>query len=245
MKTLVFAALGAVAAASVAQAAVTQNNEANDQIWTQPGFSAGGTELYDQRSLTITGSQGLTIDSVRVLLDTSGTFDDSLAIDIDADGTIDFVASQSDAYATTGVNNYSPWVGASPYTLDMTITSTGTTIKAFWGGVEINVGAVNGFNNASSFTLLDWGLIGAGSNEIPTDNFTSTSMRLGSVNESGPSGNNMSFNIDAVVIKDTSGGTTVYDPDGDGVPAQAVPEPGSSLLVGISGAMALLRRRRA
>lgn len=245
MKNLTTLAISSVLLTSAANAAVTQIKDADNVVWTQPGFSAGGsTEQYDERSLHITDSQGLTIDSIRIILDTTGNFDDSLAVDIDADDTIDFIASQSDAYATAGVSGYSPWNNAEPFTLDFTITATGTTMKAYWGGDEINVGGVNGFNNVSSYTLADWGLGGAGSNEILSNNFTSTGIRLGSVNETGPSSSALDFDIDAVVIKDTSGETTVFDPDGDGVP-QAVPEPSSALLVALAGLLGIMRRRRA
>lgn len=132
-KKIIPLGLASIALASQANAAlnVIQNDVSNNTAWTQAGFSAAGsTELYDERSLTINDGQGLTITSIQILLDTTGTFDDSLAIDIDADGTIDLISSQSDAYATAGVGsgNYQPWVTASPFTLSATITSTGTTI---------------------------------------------------------------------------------------------------------------------
>ena len=232
--------LGSVASLSAA-INVTQSLDADNVGWPDvPAISVGGTELYDARSLTIEGASGLAVESVRIFLDTSGTFDDSIAMDIDGDGTIDFATTQDDAYNTAGIGSgvYAPWVDASPYTFDAVITATGTTLASYWNGVEIIQGAGSGaagFNNAAGFTLEDWGFNAGGI--IPSADFTTGVMRLGNLNTDGISGHDISFSFDAVVILDTDGNQHVFDPDGDGVPSSvpsAVPEPGTvALLMGM------------
>ena len=241
-------ALGTLTQASVV---VTQNIDADDVTWTRAGFTDPDpldplVEKYDQRSLSISGAKDLVLQSVRIILDTSGVFDDSLSVDIDADGTIDFIASQEDAYnnPATGVGVYTPWVSALPFTLEALITLTGTTITAYWNGIEIDAGVVSGLDDVANYTLEDWGNGSiSGDGTITDDVFLSEAIRVGNLNEAGPSAHDMSFSIDALVLKDDTGEEYVFDPDNDGIPS-SVPEPSSSSLLLISGALACFRRKR-
>jgi hypothetical protein len=246
--TSVLLALFAIQTASHA-IVVSTESVADNVAWTQtPSYTiAGSSNLYDSRALSIQDAGGLTVESVRIRLDTTGTFDDSLAMDIDADGIIDFVSTQDDAYDTAEIGQgvYTPWVDASPYVLDAIITQTGTTLVTYWNGVEINVGEGSpdtGFNTTSSFTLEDWGFGADGT--IIGDDFTTQEIWLGSINTDGPENHDISFTFDAVVIRDTSGNQYIFDPDGDGVPS-SVPEPSSSaLLIALGiGSMTVLRRK--
>lgn len=243
-------ALSSIALITSANAAisVTQNDVSNNTAWTSPSFSAGGTELYDERSLTINDAQGTTVEFIQIILDTTGNFDDSLALDIDADGTIDFISSENDAYnnPSTGSGTYTPWNDASPFTLSAIITKTGTTVKAYWDGIEIDAGVATGIAFNKSFTLQDW----AGATNMNADglilnnNFTSGVIRLGSLNEHGPSEHGLTFDLDTVVLKDSNGDFHTFDPDGDGVSSQAVPEPSSSALLLLGAGLGLARRKR-
>ncbi|MFC5050100.1 PEP-CTERM sorting domain-containing protein [Rubritalea spongiae] len=250
-----------ILASSAYAVTITQNDVSNNQAWNLSGFSQGGTELYDERSLTIDGANGYELQEVRIILDTTGNYDDSIGIDMTADGVIDFLATQTAAYATPGIGsgkgNYQPWVDATPFGLDARITSAGTTIVATWNGVEIILTGnrtsdpSGGFNDISGFTLQDWSNGNIDNNgTITSNNFTSTILRLGSLNDDGPSSHGLSFDIDAVVFKDKDGETTVFDPDGDGVPptvggsTTAVPEPSSVSLLLLGASAALFRRKR-
>ena len=120
-------------------------------------------------------------------------------------------------------------------------------MKTYWNGVEIILdedgenGLSGGFNHAENFTLEDWGLSVTGA--IPRNNFTSTIIRLGSLNDSGPSGHDLSFSIDAVVIMDDMDTQYVFDPDGDGLPA-SVPEPSSLACILLMATASLCKRQR-
>lgn len=228
-------------------ASVITNTNNSDEDWEVTGFSVGGEEQYDETTLSIIDAAGLKLDSVRIVFDLSGTYDDSLTIDIQGDGVIDYVASQPDAYATPGVGrgsgNYQPWIDASPATIDILITATGTTVTTSWNGVEINVDAVNDFTNTiSSFTLEHWGLNADGT--VPDNNFTSTGLRIGNLNSDGPGGHNLTYNYDALVLRDHLGNPMVFDPDGDGLPPTvSIPEPSSTISL-LLGSILLIHRKR-
>ena len=222
---------------------VTRIDVADNVDWTLAGFSeAGSTEKYDERQLHIVGGAGLTIDKIELILDTTGTFDDSIAMDIDADGTIDFLRSQSDAYATPGIGEgpYTPWVDASPYTFDAIITTTGTTLKSYWDGVEIlpnATGSSQGFFTKGGFTVADF--LGVAGGIIPLNDFYSNKIRLGSLNDVGPSGHDISFNFETVLFTDSDGNTYTF------TGTDLVPEPTSGLLLlAFAGVTAFARRRK-
>lgn len=121
---------------------------------------------------------------------------------------------------------------------------SGTSLATYWNGVEIDAraGIIAGFNNVRTFTFSDWGFGPGGT--VVGDDFTSGEMRLGNINIAGPGGHDIAFAYDAVVLKDTEGGTYVFDPGGDGIPS-AVPETSSfALFAGFCVlAGALLARR--
>jgi hypothetical protein len=232
---------------------VTTIDVADDVAWPialdYAVTDADNPDLYDARALSIEGADGLVVQSVRIFLDTTGAFDDSIALDIDADDTIDFISTQDDAYSTEGIGSgttgYRPWDDASLYTFDAVITATGTTLTTYWNGVAIDVGGASsgdvGFNNVSSFTLSDWGFGEDGT--IVGDDFTTGTIRLGNVNTDGPGLHDISFTFDAVVIEDVDGNTYVFDPDGDGVPS-VVPEPAAYTLMTALLVFGFCMRRR-
>jgi hypothetical protein len=237
-------------ALSSAQATINVStiNFADNVAWPQtPAFVvAGSANLYDSRVLRIENAAGFTIESVRIILDTTGTFDDSIAMDIDANGIIDYTTTQDDAYATPGTTEgiYTPWTDASPFTFDAVITQTGTTLTTYWNGVAITPGAGSpdtGFNDASGFTLQDWGF-GAGGTITDSD-FSTNAIRLGSINTDTEENHNIAFTFDAVIITDTEGNVYTFDPDGDGLPS-AVPEPATTALIIAIGAFIIAAQRR-
>ncbi|MGB0259576.1 MAG: hypothetical protein ACPGES_13070, partial [Coraliomargarita sp.] len=177
--------------------------------------TANNGNFYDARGLRIETDQPFQVKSVKMILDTSGLFDDSLAIDLDPllGNGLDLVSTQDDAFATDGIgrlsdetdNPYTPWIASSAFQLEATITLTGTTIKAFWNGVEIDIGTGDqylnngdpempgdaGFNNTSDFTLEDWGFNADGS--VNAGVFTTNAIRLGSVNTDQDGDHDLTF----------------------------------------------------
>ncbi len=202
--------------------------------------------FYDARALRIETDEPFQVQSVKMILDTTGSFDDSLAIDFDPllNNGVDFVSTQDDAFATSGIgrlsdgapNAYTPWIASSAFQLEATITTTGTTLRAFWNGVEINVGTGDqyfnegnplfpgdpGFNNASSFTLEDWGFAANGS--VDAGVFTTNAIRLGSLNTDQIGGHDLTFTFSEVEITDADNNVYVFND----VPA--IPEPRSYVL---------------
>lgn len=221
---------------------ITRVNEVEDQNWTEPGFSfTPADEKYDQRGLRIQNATGLEARELNIVFNIANSnFDDSVGVDIQGNGTIDFIASESDANNTRRVRNYSPWTDASNYTLEVNITQTGTTIRAFWRGREIDAGLISGKEFTGTYTLEDWsnGNIGA-DGIISSNDFESEVIRIGTLNEFGISSHNVNFEF---------GDITLYTEDGTPITITptypvAVPEPKTILLL-IIGSLFLLRRKR-
>ena len=211
-----------------------------DIAWNLDGWGKGGVELYDERALSINGLAGVELTSVSMSFEFQGTFDDSIALDLNKDGTIDYVASLADAQRS-GVSNYTPWDDASPLRVDITWTQNGITVQTYWNNIEIIAGASNaktraGFSNLNGLSLLDLGL--AGDFTLTSSQFTSDSFYLGTLNSTGGSSSHQAVAIvDTVNLEDSNGNTYFFD----NVP---IPEPSTFLLFSLFAIKSLTRRSR-
>ncbi|MCA9073403.1 MAG: PEP-CTERM sorting domain-containing protein [Planctomycetaceae bacterium] len=205
---------------------VTVNNVSDNTAWTHPTYGSG-TQEYDARSLTFTNCAGLLVSSLQFQVQLTGVYDDSPALDLDGDGTIDWVMSQDDWYAAVGSGNYQPWVDATPLNISVEVTRTGTTVNATWDGTAgtPGVGATPGFDNVSGLTLqsLGFGVNGL----VPNNSFTTNQIRFGNLNQTGPSGHGMTF-----ILPESS------------INVSSTPEPNSLALALLGGIGCLCRRRR-
>ncbi|MEC5127652.1 Ig-like domain-containing protein [Verrucomicrobiales bacterium BCK34] len=185
---------------------------ADDQAWTHAISETGSDESYDAKTITYTGLSGYSQGSLSLTLSVDGTYDDSIAIDLDGDGVIDYIVTEED-FRSSGAVGYTPWTDASPLSFEVLVTTTGTTVVTTWDGVVITPGAggapVNGpghgggFDNVSGFTLETLGYNPDGT--VPSDDFTTSQIRLGTLNDGGPSESGISFaiQINNLVVEDT------------------------------------------
>jgi hypothetical protein len=86
-----------------------------------------------------------------------GYFDDSVAFDLNGDGTIDYALSYDDLSATRP--SYAPWSSlqdAGNLGVVLDITSTGTTATSYLYGSVVHLNSSASVNNLSGFTLSPW-----------------------------------------------------------------------------------------
>lgn len=204
---------------------VLVSNVADNVAWNDVRVPGGGTQLYDSRTLTFDGFDGEVIASLSFDLELTGTYDDSPALDLNGDGVIDWATTQSDFYAAGA--SYSPWIDESPLSMQVTVTPTGTNVVVQWDGVVITPGVSGtpGWNDAVSMTLEDLGFGPGGT--VPSDSFTTNEIRLGNLNEAGPSGHGTVFTIPEASLV-----------------IVAVPEPATGCLFVFAATAIAWRRRR-
>lgn len=202
-------------------------------------FDDGTKGHYDAFSLTIHGDPGEQITSASLTFRFRGLFDDSVAFDLNGDGTIDWVGDYFHLIASySGGGAYTPWSNESDplnTVVSLTIGQTGSSAQLYVYGQPITLGLssnsdANLVNNLSNITLSNLGLPSV----IPgTGNATTTtSIRIGFVNTSGAG-----FGYPAISSADF------------GISPAGVPEPSqvaaSLLVLGGIGGYVYLKRRKA
>lgn len=202
--------------ATSSEALITEITLATGQDWELPGHSSPqnnpGDQQYDAKALRYQGLAGESLSALTFTVEVGGSFDDSLAIDLDGDGVIDYLLSQGDAFETLGTPSpptYTPWIDASPFQAVVTITTEGTSIAASWDGTPLTPGvsttpapAAPGFDNIGSITLSDLGFGADGA--IPSNDFTTTEIRVGSINTGGVGEPGISFSLGGDVYRPPS-----------------------------------------
>lgn len=201
-------------AASSPGALITEITVATGQNWELPGHSApeseAGDQQYDSKALRYQGLAGESLSALTFTVEVGGSFDDSLAIDLDGDGVIDYLLSQGDAFeALCRYGCYTPWVDASPFEAAVTITTEGTSVAASWDGTTLIAGsstdeypAAPGFDNMGSITLSDLGFGADGA--IPNNDFTTSEIRVGSINTGNVGTPGVSFSLGGDVYRPPS-----------------------------------------
>jgi hypothetical protein len=243
--TLLLAVVSGILLSQGANAAllVTTTQTADNQEWPSlptgyfPYTPGGVKGLYDAFSIQVNGTPGEAITSLSFGFAFSGLFDDSVAFDLNGDGTIDWAGDYFDIERV--INGYAPWnslADAQNTKVYLTIGPTGSSVtlkvydQTITQGLSTNPDADN-LNNVGAITLASLGFPGT----IPGGGSATSanSIRVGFVNTSGMGSGTPSIN--------TSDFFT-----GDGGSA-AVPEPGTwaaaALLVG--GAAFMRWRKRA
>ncbi|EDX72208.1 hypothetical protein MC7420_8300 [Coleofasciculus chthonoplastes PCC 7420] len=208
------------------------------------GFASGST--YDGFNFTVSGTPGEQVSEISFSFSFKGLFDDSVALDLNGDGTIDFAVDYHDVAATLDPKPvasirslYTPWSDANDVEntiTNLTITPTGSTGSVSIYGKEVILGLTDqkggyrrpseSFSNLADITLEDLGLEPGGL--IPESGTVTTSeIRIGYLNIGGQGGGNPEIE---------SENFTISDPE-------PVPEPltilGSATALGIGG---LLKR---
>lgn len=201
-------------AASSPEALITEITVATGQNWELPGHSNPesnpGDQQYDSKALRYQGLAGESLSALTFTVEVGGSFDDSLAIDLDGDGVIDYLLSQGDAFETLcRYGCYTPWVDASPFEAVVTITTEGTSVAASWDGTTLIAGsstdeypAAPGFDNMGSITLSDLGFGADGA--IPNNDFTTSAIRVGSINTGNVGTPGVSFSLGGDVYRPPS-----------------------------------------
>ena len=200
-------------AASSPEALITEITVATGQNWELPGHSSPqnypGDQQYDSKALRYQGLAGESLSALTFTVEVGGSFDDSLAIDLEGDGVIDYLLSQGDTFETLGLGVYTPWIDASPFEAVVTITTEGTSVAATWDGTTLNAGsstsaypAAPGFDNIGSITLSDLGFGADGA--IPNDDFTTSEIRVGSINTGNVGAPGVSFSLGGDVYRPPS-----------------------------------------
>ncbi|WDE02792.1 PEP-CTERM sorting domain-containing protein [Thalassomonas viridans] len=150
------------------------------------GFVDGSA--YDGFTLTVEGQAGEVMSDIHLTLNFSGLFDDSLAIDLDGDGTIDFALDFYNIHAQSP--GYTPWSDAGDVAntvTRLTIGATGSSASVSVYDTDIILDSVNydSFDNLAAITLEDLGF-GAGGTILEGGRVTTSEMRFGYINTAGP-----------------------------------------------------------
>jgi hypothetical protein len=262
-KAPLFALLVAAAAQATPAQTVTYTNTANDVQW--PSRTSGYTNLsyysitgpyieatngyYDAFKIRVNGTAGDTINSITLSFRFSGLFDDSVAIDLNGNGSIDY-AIPYDAIARAR-GGWQPWAYLNDATnlgMVLNITSSGTTATTYiYGQVVSPTTNESGYIN----TLANINLSTLGLDTIGQSGYTDStrSFRIGFLDiDSGGGGHptlgqdSFSYNP-AQTYTDTGaggGGGTVNVGVSD-----VIPEPSTYGLIGIAAlGVAFAARRR-
>ncbi|WDE09418.1 PEP-CTERM sorting domain-containing protein [Thalassomonas haliotis] len=152
------------------------------------GFVDGSA--YDGFTLTVEGTAGEVMSDIHLEFNFSGLFDDSLAIDLNGDGTIDYALDFYNIHAQSP--GYNPWSDSSDVAntvTSLTIGATGSSATVSIYGTEIIQDSVayDSFDNLAAITLQDLGF-GAGGTILDGGTVTTSEMRFGYINTAGPGG---------------------------------------------------------
>lgn len=251
MADMKLALVAVVAAASLrATPTLTYLQTANDAIWQSapsgyntnsyeyiPGAtgSYGGRQgygFYDAFRIQAQGGANEVISSLTISFRFSGLFDDSVALDLNGDGSIDYTVSW-DNLAISGPHFPTPWSSledAGNLGIVLTITDSGTTAQSYLYGYTVATTQAGYVNSLAGITLTNLGLKNLDASGAAISN---GSMRVGFLNRDGfgggtPSVGEANFN---------------YDPN----QTYPVPEPSTYGLAlgGLALVGALIRRRKA
>jgi hypothetical protein len=248
--TLLLAVVSGILLSQGANAAlvVTTTQFGDNQSWPSlpTGYFKyipdGPNGYYDAFSIQVNGTPGEAINSLSFGFAFSGNFDDSVAFDLNGDGTIDWVGDYFDIARVR--NDYAPWnslADAQNTKVYLTIGPTGSSVtlkvygQTITQGLSTNPDADN-LNNVGAITLASLGFPGTipgGGSATPAN-----PIRIGFVNTSGGGSGTPSINT-----------SDFFTGNGGSAPA-AVPEPGQVaasllLLAGIGGYVFLKRRKAA
>jgi hypothetical protein len=254
--------LVAAAAQATPAQTVTYINTANDAVWPsvpsgyiadQSAYNGDGTNnywwqqngagYYDAFKLRVSGNAGDTISSITISFHFSGTFDDSVAIDLNGNGTIDYALQHGlidQAYAGTGRPGFwQPWLyldDATNLGVILTITDSGSSAAAYLYGRQLGTSGAGYLNTLSNISLASLGLT-----TIGVDGYTDStgSLRIGFLNASGQGGGHPTLGPNSFS----------YDPSqtytDTGLGGQTIPEPSTYGLIGIGAlGVAFAARRR-
>ena len=196
------------------------------------GLGSGTAGNYDGFTLTVTGTAGESVGSISLNIAFDGLFDDSIGIDLDGDGNIDFSADYFDIPATPGIASYTPWTNLMDVqntVATITIGATGSSASLSVYGVDFIAGSSGAgsasFDNLSTITLEDLGfepgglLSGSGS-------VTTSEIRFGYLNTDGQ-------------------GFGTPNITSDNFSPPTVPEPSSYALLGLGLTLLTFKKRRA
>ncbi len=188
----------------------SQIKVADNVQWLDPEVSttANLDQRYDARALYFNGMKGKKLPGNQLAfeLNIGGTYDDSIAIDLNGDDKIDYVVTQGDAYQNRGLR-YRPWVDASPMSFSVVIKPNSTEVVATWAGQQVIPGkggptnkmnTGGGYDRISGMGLKDLGFQADGT--IPSDKFTTKTIRVGSLNDAGPGSHNMTFDLEQIAV---------------------------------------------
>jgi PEP-CTERM motif len=262
-KAPLLALLVAAAAQATPAQTVTYTNTANDAQW--PSRTSGYTNLsyydiagpyiqatngyYDAFSIRVNGTAGATINSITLSFRFSGLFDDSVALDLNGNGSIDYAIPY---YAIARSKaNWNPWSSLNDATnlgMVVNITSSGTTATTYiYGQVVSPTTNESGYIN----TLANISLSTLGLDTIGQSGYTDStgSFRIGFLDIAGGGAghptlgqNSFSYNPSQTYTDTGAGG-------GGGTVASSytppVPEPSTYGLIGIAAlGLAFAGRRR-
>jgi len=240
------------AASSQAAVSLTYSQTANNALWPSapsgynsnsyefiPGTSGSysgrqGFGFYDAFTIHAQGDANAPIASLTLSLRFDGKFDDSVAIDLNGDGTIDYALSYDNLSNTNYGSFYAPWsssTDAANLGIVLTITASGTTASSYIYGVSVSNGGNGRVDDLSGITLSSLGLGMLDGNGEAT---STGSFRIGFLNQYGNGGglpllSSVNFNYNP---------SLTYTP--------AVPEPSTYgfALGGLALLGAILRRRK-
>jgi len=196
------------------------------------GLGNGTPGNYDGFTLTVTGAANESVGSISLNIAFDGLFDDSIGIDLNGDGTIDFAADYFDIPATPGIASYTPWANLTDVqntVATITIGATGSSASLAVYGVDFIAGSSGAgsasFDSLAAITLQDLGFEAGGL--LPgSGSVTTSEIRFGYLNTSGPG--NGTPNI-------TSGNFSS--------PTPSVPEPSSYALLGLGLTLLAFKKR--
>jgi len=154
-----------------------------------------GYGFYDAFSIQAQGTANEVITSLTLSFRFSGLFDDSVAVDLNGDGTIDYAVSY-DNLSISGPYAPMPWSSledAGNLGIVLTITDSGTTAQSYLYGYTVTTTEAGYVNSLASITLTNLGLKNLNASGTVVSN---GSMRVGFLNRSGNGGGTPSIGAD-------------------------------------------------
>lgn len=211
------------------QAAVISaiNLVTDNGVWPSVPVGYGGLG-YDGFTLTVTGTPGEAVASLSLQYAFNSLFDDTTAIDLDGDGTIDFAADYFDVNGAVDAPNlpYQPWIDINDVQNTVTTIIIGAAgssaiVEVYGNLVVLGAFSIDSFDNLSGITLTSLGFDPGGL--IPGSGVVTTSeMRFGLLNTAGP-----------------GGGTSNLTSSSFSSQLQVIPEPSTFLLL-LAGLLGVL-----